>query len=124
MRAPMCSGPESRPHPSQGNMLTAVFSNVEVMTPQILTWSPMLGNRPTGTTSAARLDKTGTKQGDVEKERLGGDYLLRTGRKHNFSSGLSSVISMPAIAMNLQLSISRDSSSSGSLAMTRQYWQS
>ena len=41
--------------------------------------------------------------------------------KHHFNSWLSSVISMPAITMNLQLSISRGSSSSGSWQLTRQY---
>src|ERR1700680_878878 len=54
----------------------------------------------------------------------GSSYLRRTGRRQAFNSGLSSVISMPAMAMNLQLSISRDSSSSGNLARIRQYWQS
>jgi hypothetical protein len=44
--------------------------------------------------------------------------------KHHFNSWLSSLISIPAITMNLQLSISRGSSSSGSWHVTRQYWQS
>jgi hypothetical protein len=46
------------------------------------------------------------------------------GRRQSFSSGLISVISIPGMTMNLQLSISRGLSSSGSLAITRQYWQS
>jgi hypothetical protein len=45
-------------------------------------------------------------------------------RKHHFSSWLSSVTSMPGITINLQLSISRDSSSSGNWQDTRQYWHS
>jgi hypothetical protein len=45
-------------------------------------------------------------------------------RKHHFSSWLSSVISIPAMTMNLQLSISRGSSSSGNWQETRQYWHS
>src|ERR1700687_454477 len=45
-------------------------------------------------------------------------------RKHHFSSWLNSVTSMPCITMNLQLSISRDSSSSGNWQDTRQYWHS
>ena len=45
-------------------------------------------------------------------------------RRHHFNSWLSSVISIPAITMNLQLSISRGSSSSGSWQLTRQYWHS
>ena len=44
--------------------------------------------------------------------------------RHHFNSWLSSVISIPAITMNLQLSISRGSSSSGNWQETRQYWQS
>jgi hypothetical protein len=45
-------------------------------------------------------------------------------RRHHFSSWLISVTSMPGITMNLQESISRGSSSSGSWQVTRQYWQS
>jgi hypothetical protein len=45
-------------------------------------------------------------------------------RKHHFNSWLSSVISIPAITMNLQLNISRGSSSSGNWHETRQYWHS
>jgi hypothetical protein len=45
-------------------------------------------------------------------------------RRHHFNSWLSSVTSIPAITMNLQLSISRGSSSSGSWQDTRQYWHS
>jgi hypothetical protein len=45
-------------------------------------------------------------------------------RKHHFNSWLISVISIPGITMNLQLSISCGSSSSGSWHVTRQYWQS
>src|SRR6266853_1612907 len=45
-------------------------------------------------------------------------------RRHHFSSWLNSVTSMPGITMNLQLSISRDSSSSGNWHDTRQYWHS
>src|SRR5579872_3404380 len=41
--------------------------------------------------------------------------------KHHFNSWLSSLISIPAITMNLQLSISRGSSSSGNWQVTRQY---
>jgi hypothetical protein len=44
--------------------------------------------------------------------------------RHHFNSWLSSVTSIPGMTMNLQLSISRDSSSSGSWQETRQYWQS
>jgi hypothetical protein len=44
--------------------------------------------------------------------------------KHHFNSWLSSVISIPAITINLQLSISLGSSSSGSWQETRQYWHS
>src|SRR5580700_12235075 len=58
------------------------------------------------------------------------DYLLTVAsvgsleRRHHFSSWLISVISMPGMTMNLQESISRGSSSSGSWQVTRQYWQS
>jgi hypothetical protein len=45
-------------------------------------------------------------------------------RKHHFNSWLISVISIPGITMNLQLSISWGSSSSGNWHVTRQYWQS
>jgi hypothetical protein len=45
-------------------------------------------------------------------------------RKHHFNSWLMSVISIPGITINLQDSISRGSSSSGSWQVTRQYWQS
>ena len=45
-------------------------------------------------------------------------------RRHHFSSWLNSVISIPGITINLQASISRESSSSGSWQVTRQYWQS
>jgi hypothetical protein len=45
-------------------------------------------------------------------------------RKHHFNSWLSSVISIPAITMNLQLNISRGSSSSVNWHETRQYWHS
>src|SRR6266849_547661 len=45
-------------------------------------------------------------------------------RRHHFNSWLSSVTSMPGITINLQLSISRDSSSSGNWQDTRQYWHS
>src|ERR1700757_5250483 len=45
-------------------------------------------------------------------------------RRHHLSSWLISVISMPGMTMNLQESISRGSSSSGSWQVTRQYWQS
>jgi len=45
-------------------------------------------------------------------------------RRHHFSSWLISVTSMLGITMNLQESISRGSSSSGSWQVTRQYWQS
>src|SRR5580704_11973119 len=45
-------------------------------------------------------------------------------RRHHFSSWLNSVISIPGITMNLQLNISRGSSSSGNWQETRQYWQS
>jgi len=45
-------------------------------------------------------------------------------RKHHFNSWLISTISIPGITMNLQLSISCGSSSSGSWHVTRQYWQS
>src|SRR5215472_4289249 len=41
--------------------------------------------------------------------------------RHHFSSWLKSVISMPGMTMNLQESISRGSSSSGSWQTTRQY---
>src|SRR5215813_11149445 len=46
-----------------------------------------------------------------------GSFALR----HHFNSWLSSLISIPGITMNLQLSISRGSSSSGSWQVTRQY---
>jgi hypothetical protein len=52
------------------------------------------------------------------------DDFCSTGFRQSFSSGLISVISIPGMTMNLQLSISRGLSSSGSLATTRQYWQS
>src|SRR5579859_6165937 len=42
-------------------------------------------------------------------------------RRHHLSSWLSSRTSMPGMTMNLQLSISRGSSSSGSWQVTRQY---
>ena len=45
-------------------------------------------------------------------------------RRHHLNSWLISVISIPGITINLQLSISRDSSSSGNWQETRQYWQS
>src|SRR5258706_11275524 len=45
-------------------------------------------------------------------------------RRHHFSSWLNSVTSMPGITINLQLSISLDSSSSGNWQDTRQYWHS
>src|SRR5207249_2327311 len=55
--------------------------------------------------------ETGASEGSLE-------------RRHHLSSWLISRISMPGITMNLQLSISRGSSSSGSWQVTRQYWQS
>ena len=45
-------------------------------------------------------------------------------RRHHLSSWLSSVISIPAITINLQLNISLGSSSSGNWQETRQYWHS
>jgi hypothetical protein len=51
-------------------------------------------------------------------------YFCKMGRRQSFNSGLISVISIPGMTMNLQLSISRGLSSSGNLAITRQYWQS
>jgi hypothetical protein len=42
-------------------------------------------------------------------------------RRHHFNSWLSSVISIPGMTINLQLNISRDSSSSGNWQETRQY---
>src|SRR6476660_7062102 len=41
--------------------------------------------------------------------------------RHHLSSWLNSVISIPGMTMNLQLSISRGSSSSGNWHETRQY---
>src|ERR1019366_7154218 len=51
-------------------------------------------------------------------------YLRSFFCRQYFSSGLISVISMPALTRNLQLSSSRGWSSSASLPTTRQYWQS
>jgi hypothetical protein len=51
-------------------------------------------------------------------------YFRKMGLRQSFNSGLISVISIPGMTMNLQLSISRGLSSSGNLAITRQYWQS
>jgi hypothetical protein len=51
-------------------------------------------------------------------------YFFNAPFKQAFSSALNSLISMPAITMNLQASSSRGLFSSGSLQVTRQYWQS
>jgi hypothetical protein len=51
-------------------------------------------------------------------------FLSNVFCRQYFSSGLISVISMPALTMNLQLSKSWGRSSSGNLPTTRQYWQS
>jgi hypothetical protein len=69
------------------------------------------------------------KSGNAEKVHANGqeDTGASEGnfaRKHHLSSWLNSVISIPAITINLQLSISRGSSSSGSWHDTRQYWHS
>jgi len=73
------------------------------------------------------IDEPGAKRKSIEevgllnkiRKRRRSDYLGTAtsegsfDRKHHFSSWLSSVTSMPGITINLQLSISRDSSSSG-----------
>src|SRR6202011_3182841 len=67
-----------------------------------------------GTTRATRArnyEETGVSEGNLA-------------RRHHFNSWLISVISIPAMTINLQLNISRDSSSSGSWQETRQYWHS
>ena len=48
-------------------------------------------------------------------------YFFSAPRRQAFNSALSSLISMPAMTMNLQESISRGLLSSGSLQTTRQY---
>src|SRR5258708_30640562 len=66
--------------------------------------------------------------GNAAKQRRGYFGTARSDgsfdRRHHFNSWLSSVTSIPGITMNLQLSISRDSSSSGNWQDTRQYWHS
>src|SRR5713101_5561853 len=45
-------------------------------------------------------------------------------RRHQTSSGASSVTTIPGTTMNLQESMGRASSSSGNRQVTRQYWHS
>lgn len=72
----------------------------------------------------ATISISAISDGQVRRKPADGrcsSYLRKRGRRQSFSSGLISVISISAMTMNLQLSISRDSVSSGSLALTRQY---
>jgi hypothetical protein len=81
--------------------------------------------RPSNTKQKARRDVSAAKLLTAEmQENYFSAFLSSFFCRQYLSSGLISVISIPALTRNLQLSSSWAWSSSVSLPVTRQYWQS